>query len=82
MMAVWANSPFRGTTSVLRPGKIEASVSTGTGSWQAPVAISAGESGWPSIAVSSKGEATAVWVTSHESDKSESLEVAEYKTAP
>ncbi len=82
MMVVWTNAPFRSTEFNAYPGKIEASVSTGTSSWQAPVAISAGESRSPSIAVSSDGDATAAWITSHKPEKTESLEVAEYKTAP
>ena len=90
MMAVWAHSHFRGT-EVVYNGSIEAATISPGRSSQAPVTISSGESYGPSIAVSSNGEATAAWGARYEPVKSispelglriESLQVAEYKTAP
>jgi hypothetical protein len=59
-MAVWANAPFRSTEAVIQLGKIEASISTGAGDWQAPVAISAGVS---ELAASGDREAEGVLKT-------------------
>lgn len=82
IMAVWTNARFRSTEIAAYAGEIEASAIAPGESWQSPVTISPPESQSPCISVSSNGQATATWVTDHESENSQSIDAAEYETAP